>query len=688
MEHQHKLLVVHFGDYSYEALTTPSEITAKEILKMDEVSSKLRKLSCFDPSLFLCYDNGKEVQFCMNDNPLNYTEHGKIVARSKRVRVKSLKKTDYRAIAEIRWTEFEKHRQRQKATQAAKECLSEQIKLSSNVDKELCFVEDHFAASDCRPSRRTAVEKYSRAKILPKTSSFANDNVGSSVSSIPCETANARENKNIIYDLKEEEKTPNTFTSDAQYIDNSCDEIAHASNNGKLVVSEPNVHKSCSNISNDSEEKRNCLDDKSSNVIATRCGSESTIQSSEHDLKDEDNEDRTCDVTNHNVTSDVAPPPTIDETSFKSCDLKDENNEDRTCDVTNHDVTSDVAPTSDETVICKNYMNCNVNKNEESSFLDDGSTTDINNDRISRKAESSINIPCSATSCAGSRDLLGHRVERSVSVQPVLKDQGLLRDETLGLQRGMRRCVSDLNVRYSYTCAANCADSIDDNTASSIGSKVMSESDLVDIDDVLRVTDIHLPKVCDEEVIFAIPECDKFTGPTWTFSKRVEKCVRKILDVKLDYSKVETLIADELCLILYELMEHGLKKTIFGLSLFSIGANVWVVCQTVCKVSNVGLKTIEGIKEGSLRQKFHLFIRECIRCKSLSRWFEVLSSEIVQKQIMKYYETSAAVLEPEHSKAMEHMKIYLDALNDLNLKKLKLPNIRHREQQTFLVSIE
>ncbi|XP_046857032.1 uncharacterized protein LOC124450420 isoform X2 [Xenia sp. Carnegie-2017] len=549
MEHQHKLLVVHFGDYSYEALTTPSEITAKEILKMDEVSSKLRKLSCFDPSLFLCYDNGKEVQFCMNDNPLNYTEHGKIVARSKRVRVKSLKKTDYRAIAEIRWTEFEKHRQRQKATQAAKECLSEQIKLSSNVDKELCFVEDHFAASDCRPSRRTAVEKYSRAKILPKTSSFANDNVGSSV---PCETANARENKNIIYDLKEEEKTPNTFTSDAQYIDNSCDEIAHASNNGKLVVSEPNVHKSCSNISNDSEEKRNCLDDKSSNVIATRCGSESTIQSSEHDLKDEDNEDRTCDVTNHDVTSDIAPPPT-----------------------------------SDETVICKNYVNCNVNRNEESSFLDDGSTTDIYNDRISRKAESSINIPCSATSCAGSRDLLGHRVERSVSVQPVLKDQGLLRDETLGVQRGMRRCISDLNVRYSYTCAANCADSIDDNTASSIGSKVMSESDLVDKDDVLRVTDIHLPKVCDEEVIFAIPECDKFTGPTWTFSKRVEKCVRKILDVKLDYSKVETLIADELCLILYELMEHGLKKTIFGLSLFSIGANVWVVCQTVCKVKFV-----------------------------------------------------------------------------------------------------
>lgn len=102
----------------------------------------------------------------------------------------------------------------------------------------------------------------------------------------------------------------------------------------------------------------------------------------------------------------------------------------------------------------------------------------------------------------------------------------------------------------------------------------------------------------------------------------------------------------------------------------------------------MGLKSIEGIKEGSLRQKFHLFIRECIRCKSLSRWFEVLSSEIVQKQIMRYYETSAAVLEPEHSKAMEHMKIYLDALNDLNLKKLKLPNMCHREQQTFLVSIE
>ena len=38
---------------------------------------------------------------------------------------------------------------------------------------------------------------------------------------------------------------------------------------------------------------------------------------------------------------------------------------------------------------------------------------------------------------------------------------------------------------------------------------------------------------------------------------------------------------------------------------------------------------------------------------------------------MKYYEPSAVVLEPEHSKAMEHLKLYLDGLDVLKLKGLK-----------------
>ena len=80
---------------------------------------------------------------------------------------------------------------------------------------------------------------------------------------------------------------------------------------------------------------------------------------------------------------------------------------------------------------------------------------------------------------------------------------------------------------------------------------------------------------------------------------------------------------------------------------------------------------IKRIKDGNVDQKFYLFIRECIRKKILSQWFEKLSSQSVQKLIMKHYEPSAVVLEPEHSKAMEHVKLYLDGLDSLELEELR-----------------
>jgi hypothetical protein len=95
----------------------------------------------------------------------------------------------------------------------------------------------------------------------------------------------------------------------------------------------------------------------------------------------------------------------------------------------------------------------------------------------------------------------------------------------------------------------------------------------------------------------------------------------------------------------------------------------------------------ERIKGGSIDQKFHIFIRECIRHKILTRWFEELSSENVQKQIMKYYEPSAVVLEPEHSKAMEHLKLYLDGLDVLKLKVFKARR-ESTEHRSFLISFE
>ena len=82
-----------------------------------------------------------------------------------------------------------------------------------------------------------------------------------------------------------------------------------------------------------------------------------------------------------------------------------------------------------------------------------------------------------------------------------------------------------------------------------------------------------------------------------------------------------------------------------------------------------------------------MFIRECIRHKVLSQWFEMLSTENVQKLMKKYYDTSAVVLEPEHSKAMEHMKLYLDGLVVLQLKELKVRGSLNQNSD-LLISFE
>jgi hypothetical protein len=53
---------------------------------------------------------------------------------------------------------------------------------------------------------------------------------------------------------------------------------------------------------------------------------------------------------------------------------------------------------------------------------------------------------------------------------------------------------------------------------------------------------------------------------------------------------------------------------------------------------------------------------------------------------MKYYEATAVVLEPEHSEAMEHLKLYLDGLNVLKLKGLKARE--SNQNRAFLISFE
>lgn len=161
---------------------------------------------------------------------------------------------------------------------------------------------------------------------------------------------------------------------------------------------------------------------------------------------------------------------------------------------------------------------------------------------------------------------------------------------------GMRRSLSDLNIRYSYTSMETRDRQTipPDMRAMSESSpypnaiRAMSESCIIDEGEDAHVDDVYWPAP-PESSDSSEDECpvnplSTFTGPTWTFAKRVEECVRNILSVKTDIPKVEKLISEDLCKILYELLDHGLKKNFLGISLFSVGSNVWSICQTVSKV--------------------------------------------------------------------------------------------------------
>ena len=93
---------------------------------------------------------------------------------------------------------------------------------------------------------------------------------------------------------------------------------------------------------------------------------------------------------------------------------------------------------------------------------------------------------------------------------------------------------------------------------------------------------------------------------------------------------------------------------------------------------------MKRINDGSIEHKFKFFIHECIRKKILSRWFEELSSESIQKQIMKYYEPSAVVLEPEHSEAMEQIKLYLDGLDVLKLERWRVRELSKGVNEVYI----
>ena len=147
---------------------------------------------------------------------------------------------------------------------------------------------------------------------------------------------------------------------------------------------------------------------------------------------------------------------------------------------------------------------------------------------------------------------------------------------------GMRRSLSDLNIRYSFTSIET-----RDDEAASRGKRASSVS-CVNEDEVVQVNFLYrpTPEISDhsDDDCPANP-LSTFTGPTGTFAKRLQDCVTKILAAKTDAQAVDKLISEDLSKILYELLDHGLKKNFLGISLLSAGSNVWSICQTVCKVN-------------------------------------------------------------------------------------------------------
>lgn len=228
-------------------------------------------------------------------------------------------------------------------------------------------------------------------------------------------------------------------------------------------------------------------------------------------------------------------------------------------------------------------------------FHSDGNPSATSNFRVNCTPNSVVSAKISPTKSAKPLDKqLNHSLsDCMVSCKPLQEFNNNL--DLRNLNRvGMRRSLSDMNICYSFTNCEACdtSDKSRETKVVSCNDRVMSEPNLLEEDeDVLRVDDVFSRKESsddsDDDFFCRHADLHTFTGPTWTFAKRVEDSVRKILSVKNDISQVDKLISADLCTVLYEFISHGLKKNLFGISAFSLGSNVWVVCESVSKVSNV-----------------------------------------------------------------------------------------------------
>jgi hypothetical protein len=555
--------------------------------------------------------------------------------------------------------QFEEHHRRKKASDIANELLAGQIRKSSRMDEELCFVDDHFALNnDESRSHEMSYTTVADPRVvqarhdivqgdegygLPKSREYITEVGGDdggggddlntcavtdTLSVSTCSEPNVTHELPPGYDVV-------SVTSDEHAATKSPDDGCPINSTDEVTTKNLQDRND-----NDSDAmRRDSLDSNYSKNTSDCIG----IQNNQ-DVRNQSLSDGACTKNNndvslsfdhkHDVTETTEHDDVIDMVSPRDDGVLNTNlvTSDNSCAINNNDVTntSYVAENKDDIMGEKSSNDQLVkSRNDDTNilFLDQensSSTTQPNADQsgVSRPSDSkSLNPDGSPNSSPNLGSNLSHNTIPDTNPDPKTNldlnptkpsnpsQKNLMHSQSDGLvfrkqrqeeensshtssHRSRLRSLSDLNVRYSFTSneTRDSSTKLHDAQVTTRGARAMSEPDLLEKDDVLRVCHVFPRKdssdYSEDDVICRPTEIASLTGPTWTFAKRVEECVRKILNVKDDIPQVEKLISEDLCKVLYELLDDGLKKNFLRISFFSIGSNVWDICQTVCKVKN------------------------------------------------------------------------------------------------------
>ena len=513
---------------------------------------------------------------------------------------------------------------RKKTSQSVGDHLVDKIKKTSRVDEELCFVDDHFALNneESRISassypREMQVQRHLIRLDLPKPCE-GNDNDESDTDKTSHGNdgrEDGDDNDDDDNDDSDGDEGDGDDNNGNSFKDNDDASIASISSSSGENI-EQKAPSGLVNITTDNNVILESSDRKypSNNANVLNISTEENVSDNDEKTMHQDENftknNNDTKVTSHpcsdadttgtkNNNDDIVLPGddhviNISRDSGKMASYAINNNEEKEDGVENNNKVDDQTFLNHE-----NSSSTEVIADEKDVKYPRSNSNDFPN---SKGISDSFPDPKANDQANFTFKINNKRLTHSESdgfVFQTQRDKFLYSDDHSPKSRiGMRRSLSDLNVRYSFTIGEtrdNPAESHDTQLVSR-DTRAMSDPLILDEkdDDDVRVEDLY-PVTLEITSSFessednSISDLSTFTGPTWTFAKRVEECVRKILTVKSHRKQVEKIISEDLCKVLYKLLEHGLKKNFLGISLFSIGSNVWSICQIVCEVMNYSM---------------------------------------------------------------------------------------------------